>query len=117
MRYYLVMWDEQGIECLQDVTEHHPDNRARAHLFNTIKTSRAAEASTIGHQVSMMRMRAQFNTQRHYEIYMFTSEDTVELDDITQWHTADLQGFVDWVRINHAGCLWNNRATRKPAIV
>jgi hypothetical protein len=111
------MWDEQGIECLEDVTEHHPDNRARAHLFNTIKTSRAAEPSGLDHQVSMMRMRARVNGQRHYEIYVFTSEDTVELDDITQWHTADLQSFVDWVRINHASCLWSNRATRKPAIV
>jgi hypothetical protein len=64
-----------------------------------------------------MTMRARFNSQRNYEIYVFTSEDNIGFDDIDQWVKDDVQGFADWVRANHAKCLWNDRPTRKPAIL
>ena len=117
MRYYLVSWDMTGIECLQDITDHHPDNWAKATLFTAIKTSKPAPRSELGHQIAMMRLRAQMNTHRHYEIYVFTAEDSIDLIDIDQWIKDDLQGFVDWVRVNHAKQLWNDRPLKRPAIV
>ena len=117
MRYYLVSWDMNGIECLRDVTDHHPDNWAKATLFTAIKTSAPVPKSELGHEIAMMRLRAQMNTQRHYEIYLFTAEDDLDIIDIDNWIKQDVQGFADWVRDNHAKCLWNDRATKKPVIV
>ena len=116
MRYYLVSWDCNGVECLKDITEFHPDNWARQHLFNSIKTAEKIPDTTIGHDIAMMRLRAQMNPQRNYEIYMFTAEDDMDIIDINNWIKQDVQGFADWVRANHAKCLWNDRATRKPVI-
>jgi hypothetical protein len=117
MRYYLVSWDCNGVECLQDITDQHPDNLARAHLFTAIKNCEPIPKSELGHQIAMMRLRAQMNTQRNYEIYVFTTEDSIDFIDIDQWVKDDVQGFADWVRANHAKCLWNDRATKKPVIV
>jgi hypothetical protein len=106
-----------GVECLQDITNEHPDNMARAHLFNAIKNCDPIPKSSLGSQIQAMTMRARFNSQRNYEIYVFTAEDDFELDDIERWVNDDVQGFADWVRENHAKCLWNDRATKKPVIV
>jgi hypothetical protein len=117
MRYYLVSWDCLGVECLQDITDDHPDNVARAHLFNAIKNCEPIPKSELGHQIAMMRLRAQMNPGRNYEIYLFTAEDDIDTDGIEAWIEADVQGFVDWVRVNYAKCLCDDRATRKPVIV
>jgi hypothetical protein len=117
MRYYLVSWDIMGVECLRDITDQHPDNMARAHLFEAIKNVTPIPKSELGHDIAMMRLRARMNTQRNYEIYVFTAEDDFELDDIERWVNDDVQGFADWVRENHAKCLWNDRVTKKPVIV
>jgi hypothetical protein len=90
---------------------------ARAHLFNAIKNCDPIPKSSLGSQIQAMTMRARFNSQRNYEIYVFTAEDDFELDDIERWVKDDVQGFADWVRANHAKCLWNDRPTRKPAIL
>jgi hypothetical protein len=117
MRYFLTMWDEMGIECLQDITDEHPDNVARAHLFTAIKNSKPIPKSPLGSQIQAMLLRARFNGQRQYEIYIFTSADSISLSDIDTWVNDDLQGFVDWVRKNHAKKLFSNYTpNRKQAI-
>jgi hypothetical protein len=117
MRYYLVSWDCMGVECLRDVTEFHPDVWAQQHLFNSIKTAERPPDITLGHDVAMMRLRARLNPQRNYEIYLFTTEDSIDIIDLDNWIKQDIQGFADWVRDNYAKCLWSDRATKKPAIV
>jgi hypothetical protein len=70
----------------------------------------------MGHQIAMMRLRAQMNPQRNYEIYVFTAEDSIDIIDLDNWIKQDIQGFADWVRDNYAKCLWSDRATKKPVI-
>jgi len=43
MRYYIVSWDMNGVEFFEEITEHHPDNWAKSHLFDTIKQSKRIE--------------------------------------------------------------------------
>jgi hypothetical protein len=117
MRYFLAMWDEMGIECLQDITDEHPDNVARAHLFNAIKNSEPMPKSQLGSQIQAMLLRARFNSQRHYEIYVFTADDSINQVNLDNWVKDDIQGFVDWVRENHAKKLFSNYTpNRKQAI-
>ena len=117
MRYYFVSWDCNGVEFFKDISADHPDRWAEKNLFASIKDSKVVD-QPMSVPVQAILMRARFNPQRHYEVYVFTSEDDLSEGDIRYWFTADPQGFADWVRDNHTQKLWGDRAPRKkPAIV
>ncbi len=116
MRYYIVSWDNLGVEFFQEITGDHPDNWAKNHLFDSIKQSKKVEVKP-SFNLTALKMRAQFNTHRHYEIYVFMSNDNIGPDDITAWFEKDPQSFADWVRKNHSYKVWDDRATQKPVIV
>ena len=116
MRYYIVSWDNLGVEFFEEITEHHPENWAKQHLFDSIKNSKKVE-KPMGFNLTALKMRAMTNAQRHYEIYMFTSEDDIDETDIKQWFERDPQGFADWVRENHSYKIYSNRKTTKDVIV
>ena len=118
MRYWLVSWDCHGVEFLEEITEHHPDNWAKQHLFECIKNSKVTEKQ-LGFNLTALKLRAQFNPQRHYEIYVFTSDSSIGSTEISEWFTLDPQGFADWVRENHNYKIWDDRARsdKKPVIV
>lgn len=115
MRYYIVSWDCEGVEFLDDITRYHPDNWAKEHLLSAIKNGSVPDCNYPN--LFPMTMRARFNGHRHYEIYVFTSEDTVDKEDIDAWIDTDPQGFADWVREHHTQKLWDDRAKKKPVIV
>ena len=118
MRYYIVSWDCEGVEFFEEITEHHPDNWAKQHLFDTIKASKRVEKG-FSFNLTALKMRAMTNTHRHYEIYVFTSNPDIGPDDIQAWFKTDPQTFADWVRVNHSYEIYNNRRDpyKKPAIV
>lgn len=116
MRYYIVSWDNLGVEFFEEITEHHPDNWAKDHLFDSIKQSKRIEKN-FSFNIQHLKMRAQMNSQRHYEIYVFNSEDDIGPNDIQEWFTASPQDFADWVRSNHSYEIYNNRKTTKDVIV
>ena len=116
MRYYVVSWDCEGIEFFQDITEHHPDNWAKNHLFDSIKGGKKVE-KPMSFNLTHLKLRAQFNSHRHYEIYVFTSEDNIGFKEIKSWFDTDPQSFADWVRKNHSYKVWDDRAQKKPVIV
>jgi hypothetical protein len=116
MRYYLVSWDCEGVEFFEEITQHHPDNWAKQHLFDTIRESRRVE-KPMSVNLTALKMRAQANGHRHYEIYVFTSDDAIGPSEIVDWFKSDAQSFADWVRKNHSYKLWDERRRDKPAIV
>ena len=116
MRYYIVSWDNLGVEFFEEITEHHPENWARNHLFDSIKQSKKVD-KPMGFSLQSLILRAQFNTHRHYEIYVFTSQDDIAPENIQQWFERDAQGFADWVRENHSYKVYSNRKTTKDVIV
>ncbi len=116
MRYYIVSWDNLGVEFFEEITEHHPENWAKDHLFDSIKQSKKVE-KPMGFSLQSLILRAQFNTHRHYEIYVFTSEDEIGPEDVQQWFERTPQEFADWVRENHSYKVYSNRKTNKDVIV
>lgn len=109
------MWCESGFECVQDITANHPDNWAKAELFNIMQGSKHP-ANPLGQQISMMTMRARMNGQRNYEIYWFTASDSMSKEDIDEWVDADCQSAVDWIRINGTNIFGCARPKVKPMI-
>lgn len=115
MRYYIVSWDNLGVEFFEEITEHHPDNWAKDHLFDTIRQNKRV-GKPMGFNLQALILRAQFNSHRHYEIYVFTSDEDLGPTEIKQWFTSDPQSFADWVRENHSYKVYSNRKTTKDLI-
>lgn len=116
MRYFLAMWCCEGFKCIQDITKFNPDTWNQQNLINLLKDQKQ-EKNPLGHQLFMMKMRAQTNSQRHYEIYAFSAVDGVEEDDLWEWAERDPQSLVNWIRENGV-CEYNGkREVRQPMIV
>ena len=90
MSQILAMWSTEGLECVIDITEEQ-------------KKSMWAELRgrkyTPGFSVDMLKLRAQCNSQRHYEIYTFDSGDH-GLIEVRRMFETTPQATVDFVREN-----------------
>jgi hypothetical protein len=100
MRYILASWDSEGFECLQDITNRHPDNWDKQQLMEVLRGN-DLQPNPLAQQISSMKLRARFNPQRTPEIYVFTMGDDIEFKDVEDWMIGDPQGLVEWIRINH----------------
>jgi hypothetical protein len=87
-RIYAVMWDCYGLENIAEV----PD--PALHTFAVLKDQTPPPTPNI----NMWRLRAQFNTQRHYEIYIINTTPEIERDDIVEMFEADPQTAADTIR-------------------
>lgn len=117
MRYILASWDREGFECLQDITGKHPDIWDKAQVFEALKGS-TPQRNPLAEQIGHMKLRARYNSQRCYEIYVFTTEDNIEFKDLEDWMIADPQSLVEWIRKNHYAKIYSDyKANYKPAIV
>lgn len=110
IKYFLISWDCEGVEYLEDVTKYHPAEWAKLHMFDAIKNSEAIKKNPLSEKVTMMTLRARFNSQRNYEIYMFTATEGIEFDDVKEWADRDPQTLVDFVRENHVLKIFDDRA-------
>lgn len=117
MRYILASWDRDGFECLEDITSKHPDHFEKGQIMEALKGN-TPQKNPLFQQLSAMTLRARFNSQRCYEIYVFTTEDSVEFKDVEDWMTADPQSLVNWIRKNHYSKIYSDyRTNYKPTIV
>ena len=117
MKYFLAMWCDEGFETVQDITANHPENWEKANLFDMVKKGIELEVNPLAQQVAAMRLRAQFNSQRHYEIYIMSSDDSVDVTDVAEWGNSDPQGLVDWVRVNHYAKIYDDRANPSRRVI
>jgi len=87
-RIYAVMWDCYGLENIVEL----PDPALAT--FAVLKDQEPPPTPNI----NMWALRARFNTQRHYEIYIITTTPEIERDDIRSMFEADPQTAADTVR-------------------
>lgn len=116
MKYYIVSWDNLGVEFFEDITDHHPDNWARENLFESLNKGEIVRKG-LSFNLNALILRAKMNHHRHYEIYAFTSTDEISAEDIQSWFERDPQEFANWVRENHSLELYNDRKKSKDVIV
>jgi len=104
---FIVMWDCTGLEYVGDVTAEK-QNQVWSALLDT------KPVKTIPN-IMHLKLRAQFNTQRHYEIYFIDAEDGITADDIRDMFENSPQTAADTIRsIGH--CFHSDRASTKIAI-
>jgi hypothetical protein len=98
-KHYLVMWDNQGLECLYDVDFHmnRYNEWEKQKVIAILKEERMPALSS-GIPLQMMLLRARVNMQRAYEIYEFNS--TMAYDELKEVFNDDPQPIVEWIREN-----------------
>jgi len=100
------MWDCNGLEAVEQL----PDPAETT--FALLKGTEPPKPPNIMH----WRLRAQFNTQRHYEIYVFETVKGITKDDIVEMFEASPQTAADTIR--RIGTVFHSdRRTRQPAIL
>jgi hypothetical protein len=63
-----------------------------------------------------LKLRAQFNPQRHYEIYIFDAVEGISENEIREMFESDPQTAADTIRrVGH--CFYSDRATQNDKIV
>jgi hypothetical protein len=87
-RMFAIMWDCYGLEAVVRV----PDPADRT--FALLKGVRPPELPNI----NMWALRARFNPQRNYEIYIITATPGISENDIRDMFEADPQGSAETIR-------------------
>jgi hypothetical protein len=87
-RLFAVMWDCHGLEALARIPE--PADTT----FALLQSKKAPEMPNIMH----WQLRARANSQRHYEIYTFSVEPGIDINDIREMFKADPQMAADTIR-------------------
>lgn len=85
---FAIMWDCYGLEAVARV----PDPADRT--FALLKGVKPPELPNINH----WELRARFNPQRNYEIYIITAMPGIDEDDIRAMFEANPQSAADTIR-------------------
>lgn len=104
---FVVMWDCNGLEAVEQL----PDPAE-----TTFALLKGTEPPKPQFNIMHWRLRAQFNSQRHYEIYVFDTVKGITKDDIVEMFEASPQHAADTIR--RIGTVFHSdRQTRQPAIL
>jgi hypothetical protein len=87
---FVAMWDCHGLEYVGDVTEAEQDR-----TWSALQSK--PPTATIPNLLHL-ELRARYNTQRHYEIYIFNAQEGIGADDIREMFEADPQTAADTIR-------------------
>ena len=99
---FLVMWDCNGLEYLADITVDQ--QRVTWEKLQGKETPRHSYANPYH-----LKLRAQFNSQRHYEIYTFNAVEGISEQEIRDMFENSPQTAADTIRrIGH--CIHSDRA-------
>jgi hypothetical protein len=96
---FAIMWDCTGLE----VVERMPDPAETT--FALLKGAEPPAPPNLNH----WRLRAMFNPQRHYEIYIISADAGIETEDIRNMFENSPQTAADTIR-NIGNKFYSNRA-------
>ena len=105
-----LMWDCNGLEAAVNVSDI-----SKKRVWATLQ---GQDLNKIQAEPNLMhwQLRAQFNPQRHYEIYLVEVTDDITVEDIVQAFEDSPQAMADTVRrIGHR--FYSDRATEPARIV
>ena len=104
---FVVMWDCYGLEYIGDITA---SEQAKAWAVLQGKSFEVTIPNLMH-----MKLRAQANMQRHYEIYVFNAAEGITSNDIRDMFEGDPQTAADTIRrIGHR--FHSDREEREVAI-
>ena len=105
---FVIMWDCNGLEYIGDITAD--EQRV---MWETLQ-GRESPRRALANPYHLM-LRARYNPQRHYEIYIVEATDGITADDIRNMFEASPQTAADTIR-RLGTVFYSDRATQKVAI-
>jgi hypothetical protein len=87
---FLLSWDCNGIEAVVNVTAIEKEA-----TWNTLQDK---PTYSLGSTVNAILFRARANSQRHYEVYTVTMEDTITEDDVREMFESEPQRMAELIR-------------------
>lgn len=106
---FLIVWDNQGLECCIDVTE---DQQRR--MWQKLKGEPMSETAIPN--LNHIMLRARLNSQRHYEIYTCEAVSGITAKDIRDMFEASPQTAADTIRrLGH--CIHSDRAEKNQVVI
>lgn len=121
---YILSWDCNGLESVVPVSEIEKEcAEAEKQLMWRILSNPDPEYTVAGggpgaklHEiVNRLLLRARFNPQRNYEIYMVTCDASITADTLTNQFKKNPQGMADLIR-DRGTKLYSDRNTTKRVI-
>ena len=106
---FIVMWCNEGLEYVADVTADQ--QRVVWENLQGRDTPRHSYANPFH-----LRLRAQMNPQRHYEIYIIDGAEGITEQDIREMFRRDPQGSADLVR-SKGIVFYSNRKEEYQAVI
>lgn len=90
MNKFVIMYCNEGLECIFDITDFAHDTLVAKLAGNPDPRS--------AFNLSMMIVRARANSQRHYEIYALDTDNSIDENCIREMFNTDPQFIVDLIR-------------------
>ena len=87
---FVAVWDCHGLEYLGDITADEHNRTWAALQGKPVKV-------TIPNLLHL-ELRARYNSQRHYEIYIFNAREGIGAEDIREMFEADPQTAAETIR-------------------
>ena len=87
---FLLSWDMLGLEAAINISEIEKDA-----TWALLQDKPGPRLSGI---VNAVMMRARMNSQRHYEVYTVTMEESITEEDIKEMFEANPQGMAELIR-------------------
>jgi hypothetical protein len=110
---FIIMWCNSGLECVIPVDMDHMSEGAD--FLAALGGVENTYAKEINKTVFMLKLRAQANTQRHYEIYSLKTSDGITKETLEEIFESTPQMIVDIIREKGVK-IYSNRAMESPRI-
>ena len=112
---FIAMWDNTGLECILDVTKHEKElEDFEKHKMWSILNGDLHLVKPPSIPLQLMILRARANTQRHYEIYGFTSYESEKW--IKDTFQSEPQTIVNWIRDNGVK-IYSDKVNTKDVVI
>ena len=104
---FLAMWCNEGLEYVVDITAHE-----QKQVWKSLKGEEVQALPNL----NAMILRARYNSQRHYEIYMISAAAGITENDLRSMFENDPQYAADLIR-ERGTKLYSDRANKKKEVI
>ena len=119
---FVLSWDCEGLESVVPVSEIEARNEEleKDRMLKILSDPEGADPGFKGESIAgivhRLQLRAQFNSQRHYEIYSVCIDASIDADGIRDMFEQNPQGMADLIR-ERGNKIYSNRRHKNPVIV
>ena len=94
---FIFMWDIFGVESIVPITEFEYWDEGQ--LIEILKGNQTtSKPNPISTMIASMKLRARYNTQRHYEIYAIDCDSDISKEDWESMWQDNPQSCADLIR-------------------